>query len=403
MPGSPNPPAGNRSLPTLRADLLLLHAPATFEFRGRRDIYFPFMGTSGDVPITPLYEYFPLGFKALERFLGTRNHAVKILNLSALFLLYPQLELETVLRSLDVKLLGIDLHWMVHAQGSLSVAERVKQLRPDLPVIFGGISSSYYAEELIRYPQVDMVMRGYDTLEPMASLLSAVKGRRRMDNIPNLLWKSPDGQVHDNGISPSARSFGCGIDWSTIPQDATVTPLGIREILSTQNAGCAHDCGWCGGSRDSFRRIFKGDHPIARKSAKEIAHEFHTLRSVPHLGTYHYYSVGFYNEPPRRMASIIDHIADLGVGSVNYEQFHLTPEEWLQRMASANGRTSITLSPESHDIRIGKLAGRGAYTNEELERWLERALHHGIRRIDIWYFVGMPEQDERSVQGTLGY
>ena len=25
----------------------------------RRDIYFPFLGTSGDVPITPLYEYFP--------------------------------------------------------------------------------------------------------------------------------------------------------------------------------------------------------------------------------------------------------------------------------------------------------------------------------------------------------
>ncbi len=41
-----------------------------FEFRGRRDIYFPFLGTSGDVPITPLYEYFPVGFKTLQRFLG---------------------------------------------------------------------------------------------------------------------------------------------------------------------------------------------------------------------------------------------------------------------------------------------------------------------------------------------
>ena len=59
-------------LPTLRADLVLLHAPAFFDFRNRRDIYFPFLGTSGDVPITPLYEYFPVGFKTLQRFLGDR-------------------------------------------------------------------------------------------------------------------------------------------------------------------------------------------------------------------------------------------------------------------------------------------------------------------------------------------
>lgn len=56
-------------LPPLSADLLLLHAPAFFDFRERRDIYFPFLGTSGDVPITPLYEYFPIGFKMLDRHL----------------------------------------------------------------------------------------------------------------------------------------------------------------------------------------------------------------------------------------------------------------------------------------------------------------------------------------------
>jgi hypothetical protein len=31
---------------------LLIHPPAFFDFRERRDIYFPFLGTSGDV-VTP--------------------------------------------------------------------------------------------------------------------------------------------------------------------------------------------------------------------------------------------------------------------------------------------------------------------------------------------------------------
>ena len=47
---------GDGALPALSADLVLMHAPAFFDFRERRDIYFPFLGTSGDVPITPLYE-----------------------------------------------------------------------------------------------------------------------------------------------------------------------------------------------------------------------------------------------------------------------------------------------------------------------------------------------------------
>lgn len=109
------------SLPPLSADLLLLHAPAVFEFRKRRDIYFPFLGTSGDVPITPLYEYFPVGFKTLQRYLNERGHRVELLNLSSLFLRYPDLSLETVVDALDVRVVGIDLHWMVHVQGSLAV------------------------------------------------------------------------------------------------------------------------------------------------------------------------------------------------------------------------------------------------------------------------------------------
>jgi clorobiocin biosynthesis protein CloN6 len=52
---------------------------------------------------------------------------------------------------------------------------------------------------------------------------------------------------------------------------------------------------------------------------------------------------------------------------------------------------------------VSKLAGRGTYTNEELETWLADALDAGISQIDIWYFIGMPEQDAESVKGTVDY
>lgn len=393
-----------QALPPLQADLVLVHAPAIFEFRDRRDLYFPFLGTSGDVPITPLYEYFPVGFRSLQRYLGERDHDVKIINLSTLLLCYPALELATIARALDAPIVGIDLHWMVHVQGSLAVAEQIKRERPDIKILFGGISSTYYADELIRYPFIDMVMRGYDTHVPVDSLLRARGHEPALREVPNLLWKDSTGGVVDNGYLHKPDTMACGIDWTSAPRaPAAKGSFAIREYLSVQNAGCAYNCGWCGGSREAFRRINHRKNTMIRKPIDQVSYEFESLRSMPATDQYHFYSVGAYNETREGLENLITGVHDAGLKSVSYEQFHLTPRATLKQMAQANKNTIITLSPESHDLRISKLAGRGTYTNEELEAWLADALDAGISQIDIWYFIGMPEQDADSVKGTVEY
>ncbi len=390
-------------LPPLNADLLLLHAPAFFEFRGRRDIYFPFLGTSGDVPITPLYEYFPVGFKTLQRHLGDRGHDVRILNLASLFVRYPHLSADAVLGAIEAPVVGIDLHWMIHVQGALEVAKRLKALRPDVKILLGGISATYYADELIRYPFVDLVVSGYDTHEPMAALLDRLRTGARFDGIPNLHYKRADGTVETTGLTYLPDSFACGIDWSEQPAAPKSKGLPIREFLSTQNAGCAYNCPWCGGSRDAFRRIFGRKRAMARKPDAEVRYEFESMRRLAGVEGYHFYSVGSYNESKEGLLRFLDQIADTPLKSVSFEQFHLTPDHVLERMAKANKRVSLTLSPESHDPHIAKLSGRGVYTNEEMEAWIDRALDRGIHSIDVWYFVGMPEQTLDSALATVDY
>src|SRR5688572_22692247 len=304
-------------LPDLSADLLLIHAPAFFEFRQRRDIYFPFLGTSGDVPITPLYEYFPFGFKTIQRYLGDRGHEVRILNLSSLLIRYPQIQLETVLEAVDAKLVGIDLHWMIHVQGSLAVAETIKRVRPDLKTIFGGISSTYYSKELIQYPFIDMVMQGYDTHVPLDSLLSALKSGSSLRGIPNLLWKTDGGDVEINGLTHLRDTFSCGADWSKQPEaNASRRSARILQVLSTQNAGCAYNCGWCGGSREAFRRIYGRQRAMARKPVEEVRYEFETLSRLPRSGMYHFYAVGSYNESRSGMEHFLDRVAETNLKSI---------------------------------------------------------------------------------------
>lgn len=386
------------------ADLILVHAPAFFDFRDRRDIYFPYMSTSGDVPITPLYEYYPVGFRTLQRSLGAAGYRVQILNLASLLVAQPEISVPQLIRSLNAPLIGIDLHWMVHVQGSLAIAKLLSELRPDVKVIFGGISSTYYARELVLQPGVCMVMRGYETHAPMEKLLGCLGNESAMRGVENLLWKNSSGEIVDNGFSHNPTSFSCGIDWSRMPDTGGATGLQTTELLSTQNAGCPYNCGWCGGSRDAFRRINGVRHVIARKPMKETQWELDTVRQGAGTGQgYHFYAVGSYTETRSRMAAFMKKVEETNFRSVSYEQFHLPSDDTLKEMVAANPRTTITLSPESHDMRVSKLAGRGNYSPEEMEKWLARALDAGIHRIDIWYFIGMPEQDEASVLANVDY
>ena len=101
------------------------------------------------------------------------------------------------------------------------------------------------------------------------------------------------------------------------------------------------------------------------------------MKRLAGIDGYHFYSVGSYNESKERLLDFVDQIGDTPLKSVSFEQFHLTPQDVLDRMGKLPSRVSITLSPESHDLTIAKHSGRGVYTNEQMIEWLDRALEAG--------------------------
>jgi clorobiocin biosynthesis protein CloN6 len=113
--------------------------------------------------------------------------------------------------------------------------------------------------------------------------------------------------------------------------------------------------------------------------------------------------LGTYSEPPNRLNTILDHMSQANLSSVMYDQFFLTSDAILRKMTSAGKRVVVNLSPQSHDVRVSKLSGRGTYTMDEMETWIEKALDYGISEIDVYFFIGMPEQDEKSVFDTVAY
>jgi len=172
------------------------------------------------VPSTPVFEMYPLGFVSLSDYLQRRGISVRIINLAVKMLKDPGFDVERFIKSLDACAFGIDLHWLVHAHGSLEIAKIVKKYHPHTPVIFGGFSATYFHKELIQYPFVDFIVKGDSTEEPMYELIKCIKGKGDPASIPNIVWKTSQGSIDENSIE-------------YVPSDINYITLNYKNIMKS--------------------------------------------------------------------------------------------------------------------------------------------------------------------------
>lgn len=391
----------NEQLQKLKADLFLLHAPSVYDFRDRDDLLFAYLSDSDSVNVTSIYEMYPLGFFAIKQRLAEHGFQAEIVNLASLMLMHPRLDIDALLGRLEAPVFGLDLHWMAHCHGSIEIAKRLKAIHPDSLVIFGGISSTYYADELIQYPAVDIVVKGYDTLEPVTMLMEAVKrGERDFRHIPNLRYKQ-NGEVNATGFTykPIKNYNDVTIDWSYY-RDAKDVPSRSKLIMTLPNTGCAYDCPFCGGSRYATNKIMEIKKTLVTKDNQRVMSELRSLGEVAR--TTSIYALQCYSETKARLHQFLDGVKEMRYKSVFFETFNLYSQDTLEKMGQAT-ESYIMLSPQSHDPVISKLSGRGTYSMAEMEEWIRRALDAGIAGIMIWFFIGMPQQTTTSVLDSIAY
>ena len=386
----------------LGADLFLLHAPSVYDFRDRDDMLFAYLSDSDSVNVTSVYEMYPIGWFSIKQRLAEHGLDTKIVNVASLMLMHPELDVRRLLGQLDAPVFGFDLHWMTQCNGAIELARVLKEEHPGAVTVFGGISATYYARELITYPAVDVVVQGYDTLEPLTELVGRVRrGSRDFCSIPNLLYKS-GGQVAETGFThrPAARYNDARNDWSYYRDTPAADPSVSKLIMTLPNTGCAHDCGWCGGSRFAYRNIMGVHKTLIQKDNNLVLEELRTMGEAAKRTSI--YALQCYSENKTRMHAYLDAVKECGYASVSFEQFHLTPPDTLAKMGQSTA-AYIMLSPESHDPKISAAAGRGTYTMAQMEDWIPRALDAGVKGVMVWFFIGMPYQDRQSVMDTVAY
>jgi B12-binding domain/radical SAM domain protein len=390
-----------------RTDIVFLHAPSVYDFRKKPIFFGP---VSDVVPSTPVFEMYPIGFMTISSHLEAAGFKTRIVNLAVQMLQDDKFDVEKKIKSLDADVFAIDLHWLPHVHGATEIAALVKKHHPDAKVEFGGFSASYFWEELIARPEVDLVMRGDTTEEPTVKMMTALQKGGDLSEVPNLVWKDDQGKAHNNGITYSAESldeiifdYGIVIKNSLRHMDIKGAlpwhgwdKLPLTSVFSVR--GCSLNCAECGGSNFANGKVVCRNAP-AYRSPEKLAEDLDMIQS--YLGTTIFivgdlrqhssdYAERFLKAAKER--KIKNHVV--------IELFNGAGDEYFSKLDKAfDGGWSIEFSPDSHDELVRTALGKG-YTNEAIERSVGSAFKNGCSRFDLFYMTGLPFQTRESAIGS---
>ncbi|MCL6471666.1 MAG: TIGR04190 family B12-binding domain/radical SAM domain protein [Firmicutes bacterium] len=390
----------------MKYDIIFIHAPSIFDFREKPILSGPI---SDVVPSTTMFEMYPVGFVTLSDYLEKKGFRTRIANIAIRMLTQPKFNVERFIQSLDANIFGFDLHWLMHAQGSVELAKLVKKHHPNTPIIFGGLSSTYFHEELIRYPQVDMVMKGDSTEEPMRILLDILKkgGGGDLSQVPNLTWKDRAGVIHSQPITyVPERLTDSHINYARVIKSA-IRNRDIRSYLPFKDflrypivalltcRGCSNNCSICGGSRFAYTKFYNRPN-IAMMDPERLAFD------IADAASYFAGPVVLVGDLQAGGLEYVDRFLDTlsrykFKNMVVFEFWDLPPKEFYEKVSKSLSNWSFEISCESQDPIIRRKFGKANYTNEELKQAINDGLNAGAKRADVYLFMGIPFQTRESI------
>ena len=388
-------------------DLVLLHAPHVYDFRKVPQLYGP---VSDLVPATPVFEMYPLGFTSLAEYLENAGYRVRIVNLAYRMLRDARFDAEKFIKRIRAPIFGIDLHWMVHAHGAAEIAKLVKKHHPKSKTIFGGFTASYYWRELIGLPQVDYVMRGDSTEEPMAALLRAMKSHR-LGSVANLVWKDIRGVVRENALThiperltEVMRDHYGGLLRQVFRYRDLKSIIPFKGWLSHPITavytcrGCEQACIFCGGSRVALKRV-TGREVTAFRTPEEIHRD---VKNISRVSRGPIFILSDIRQSGDDAATDFLHRLQREPVSntVMFELYWPASTRFITDVSLAAPKFGFSISPHSHNPIVRRLLGLN-YSNDGLEETISAGLSSGARRIEVYFMIGLPTETDDDVRGII--
>lgn len=395
-----------------RTDLLLIHPPSVYDFRKSTILAGPLADA---VPSTDEFEMYPAGLTSIASYLAKNQYNVRIVNLAYRMLKSNSYDAKKHLSRFHAAVFGIDLHWLPHAHGALTIAELIKELHPQSHVLFGGLSSSYYHDELIAKPAIDFIIRGDSTEEPVRQLLAALRKGESFESVENLTWKRPNGEVVVNPLT----FIPDNLDYIDVPDYAysileVFKYRSLRDLIPylrwlqhpttmiLNSRGCSLNCSTCGGSRSAYEQICNRCWPAFR-SPEKLVQDAKTIASFTRSPIFVVHDMRVGGLP--RAERFFRLLKDARVrNEFVFELFYPAGVDYFKMVRDSVSKYSMQLTIETPSEELRK-AGKLKFpvSNQRIETTIDNALTHGANKLDMFFMVGIPHQTYDDAMATVDY
>jgi len=371
------------------------------------------------VPSTPVFEMYPMGFAQMAHYLEKNGIRARIVNLALKMLNDEKFDPDIFIKKLDSEAFCIDLHWIAHLHGALECAKICKKHHPEIPVIFGGFTSTYYSDEILqKFPCVDYVLRGDSCDLPLLKLIENLNSSKKnnqnnpgnLEKIPNLSFREGT-KIRSNPISNVDDSIDFVIDpkfmLKLILRDRDLDAnLPYKSWLDDPtmpiltSKGCIYNCVCCGGSKDCYESIYNRKKPALMQADKVIEqmmlNEQYINNPVFFLNDIRMGGKKYYREIFKK---IKQERIDL---PVVFELFSPLDREFAGDLKASFSHYNLEMSPEDASESVRLFAGK-TYTNDDVERSIKNAINYGCDKIDLFFMIGLGGQSRDNVYQTLKY
>jgi hypothetical protein len=159
--------------------------------------------------------------------------------------------LEALVARVRPRLVGISLKWFHHVHRALLVARTLRKLDPELRIVVGGNTASYWWRELHAYDCIDHVALGDGELP----LLSLCQGD---PSPPNCVTRDPDGKPRRLPLSYVQGSQNTEDVYYSHFDDIFLSQADAHAFSGwvAPGKGCGENCLYCGGARGNQKAAF---------------------------------------------------------------------------------------------------------------------------------------------------
>jgi len=390
-------------LATYDRDCLLVHTPKADNH------YLPF----GDFfNIT----YAPMGMLALAELLRRRGLRTELVHLGVQWLKQPDVDILQLTDGQRIRAIGLSLYWHYQSHDAIQVAAALKKAHPEAFIFLGGVTATYFAPQILtHFDCVDAVVLGHaESTVPL--LLDALKAGGDVGAVPGLCTRGPQGihstrgrpipaghRVHldelvfgDLGVMRDgdlyARSFGFPLAYGR-----DHSPAENRAMLSMGRAffplftgrGCPWLCTFCGGNRDTLKRV-NGTSKVQWRSPDKVVDD---VKRAMDAG---YKTMSLCFDPtPMRDRYYRELFAKIRQDKLDvdfyFECWGLPTADFVAdfRRTFPSPESYIAVSPDAGDEAVRRRNKQPFYTDAELFSTLDRFEAHDLS-FDVFFTLALP-------------